>query len=208
MDSVSIMRDETAQLAGRNINSRIANRVRTLRTGLGLSLDALAAKCGVSRSMLSLVERGESSPTAVVLEKIATGLGVALATLFDDSTASASPVSRRAERTAWRDPQSGYVRRNISPPNFPSPIQIVEVVLPAGARVAYESGARDVNMHQQIWVQSGSLEVTLGRVTHRLAEDDCLAMQLNEPTAFRNRTRKPARYAVIIVTERARAARR
>ncbi|HTT10966.1 MAG TPA: XRE family transcriptional regulator [Burkholderiaceae bacterium] len=202
------MRDETAQLAGRNINSRIANRVRTLRTGLGLSLDALAAKCGVSRSMLSLVERGESSPTAVVLEKIATGLGVALATLFDDSTASASPVSRRAERTAWRDPQSGYVRRNISPPNFPSPIQIVEVVLPAGARVAYESGARDVNMHQQIWVQSGSLEVTLGRVTHRLAEDDCLAMQLNEPTAFRNRTRKPARYAVIIVTERARAARR
>jgi transcriptional regulator with XRE-family HTH domain len=173
-----------------------------------MTLDALAAKCGVSRSMISLVERGESSPTAVVLERIATGLGVPLATLFDDSSAPASPVSRRDDRTPWLDPQSGYVRRNISPANFPSPIQIVEVVLPAGARVAYETGARDVSIHQQIWVQEGSIELTLGSVTYRLAEDDCLAMRLNEPTVFRNRTRKPARYIVIVATERSRAPRR
>ncbi|HUL05742.1 MAG TPA: helix-turn-helix transcriptional regulator, partial [Candidatus Acidoferrum sp.] len=54
------------------INARIAGRVRALRADRGLSLDALAAKSAVSRSMISLVERGESSPTAVVLEKIAT----------------------------------------------------------------------------------------------------------------------------------------
>ena len=197
-----------APRVGQDINSRIAMRVRALRADLGMSLDALAAKCAVSRSMISLVERGESSPTAVVLEKIATGLGVSLATLFEDSTASASPVSRRDERTSWRDPQSGYVRRNVSPANFPSPIQIVEVVFPAGARVAYETGARDVRIHQQIWVQEGRIEVTLGRVTHCLSEGDCLAMQLNEPTAFHNRTRKPARYVVVIATERSRASRR
>ena len=52
------------------------------------------------------------------------------------------------------------------------------------------------------------LEVTLGSVIYRLAEDDCLAMQLDEPTAFRNRTRKPARYLVIVAGERARASRR
>ena len=131
-----------------------------------------------------------------------------LATLFDDPGAPAEPMSRRQDRTPWRDPQSGYVRRNISPANFPSPIQIVEIVLPAGARVAYETGARDVGIHQQIWVQEGSIEVTLGSVTYRLAEDDCLAMQLNEPTAFRNRTRKPARYLVIIASERSRPSRR
>jgi uncharacterized cupin superfamily protein len=85
---------------------------------------------------------------------------------------------------------------------------VVEIVLPAGARVAYERGARDVTMHQQIWVQEGNLEVTLGSVTYRLAPDDCLAMQLDEPTAFRNRTRKPARYIVIIASERSRAPRR
>lgn len=206
------MKDRAVAAAALDINSRIAASVRALRTDLGMTLDALAAKCAVSRSMISLVERGESSPTAVVLEKIATGLGVPLATLFGDSGAAidpmSQPISRREERTPWRDPQSGYVRCNISPASFPSPIQIVEVVLPAGARVAYETGARDVSIHQQIWVQEGSIEVTLGSVTYRLAEDDCLAMQLNEPTAFRNRTRKPARYLVIVATERSRALRR
>ena len=186
-----------------DINARIASRVRALRTALGMTLDALAAKCDVSRSMISLVERGESSPTAVVLEKIATGLRVPLATLFEDSSAPASPVSRRGDRTPWRDPESGYVRRNISPANFPSPIQIVEIVLPAGARVAYENAVRDAGIHQQVWVQEGSVEVTLGRVTHRLAEGDCLAMQLNEPSAFRNRTRKAARYLVVVAGARA-----
>ena len=182
--------------------------MRGLRAGLRMSLDALAAKSTVSRSMISLIERGESSASAVVLDKVATGLGVPLAALFDDSSAPRSPVSRRADRTAWRDPQSGYVRRNISPPGFPSPLEIVEVELPAGARVAYETGARDVSLHQQIWVREGNIEVTVGSVTHRLAVDDCLAMQLDAPTAFRNRTRKPARYVVVIAAERTRAARR
>jgi transcriptional regulator with XRE-family HTH domain len=182
-----------------DINGRIANRVRTLRAELELSLDALAAKCDVSRSMISLVERGESSPTAAVLEKIAFGLGVPLASLFEGGGASpGSPISHRADRTAWKDPESGYIRCNISPATFPSPIQIVDVVLPAGARVAYETGAREAKIHQQIWVREGNIEVTVGRVTHQLAEDDCLAMRLNEPTAFRNRTRKAARYIVVI----------
>ena len=208
LDIMSTMQDRRAAPLSRDINGRIARRVRALRAELGMTLDALAAKSEVSRSMISLVERGESSPTAAVLEKIASGLGVSLATLFDDASAPINPVSRRADRTPWRDPQSGYIRRNISPANFPSPIQVVEIVLPAGVRVAYETAARDVSIHQQIWVREGTIEVTLGSVIYRLAEDDCLAMQLNEPTAFRNRTRKPARYIVVIATERSRASRR
>jgi transcriptional regulator with XRE-family HTH domain len=202
------MRERAAATVAPDINARIAARVSSLRADLGLTLDALAARCDVSRSMISLVERGESSPTAVVLERIATGLGVPLATLFDDVSAPASPVSRREERTTWGDPQSGYLRRNISPGGFPSPIQIVEIVLPAGASVAYETGAREATIHQQVWVQEGTVEVTVGRAHYRLAEDDCLAMQLNEPTAYRNRTRKPVRYLVILSTERTRASRR
>ena len=189
-------------LDSNHINSRIAGRVRGLRSELEMTLDALAAKSSVSRSMISLIERGESSPTAVVLEKIATALNVPLASLFDDSSAAASQVSRREDRQPWRDPESGYIRRNVSPANYASPLQIVDVALPAGARVSYETGARDARIHQQIWVLEGSIEVTVGSVTHRLAENDCLAMQLNEPTAFRNRTRKAARYAVVLSTER------
>jgi transcriptional regulator with XRE-family HTH domain len=63
MDNMSIMQD-----AASDTNQRIAERVRGLRAAQGLSLDALAAKSGVSRSMISLIERAESSPTAVVLE--------------------------------------------------------------------------------------------------------------------------------------------
>lgn len=183
-----------------DINSRIAERVASLRSERGLSLEALAARCDVSRSMLSLIERGESSATAVVLEKIATGLGVTLGSLFDDARAPVSPVCRAADRTSWTDPQSGYVRRNISPANFPSPIRIVEVEFPAGAKVAYETSARDSSVAQQIWVRDGAIEVTVGKVTHKLAQDDCLAMQLDAPVTFRNRTRRTAHYVVVLST--------
>ena len=84
----------------------------------------------------------------------------------------------------------------------------VEVVLPAGASVAYETGARESRLHQQIWVQEGSIELTVGGLTHCLDADDCLAMPLNAPTAFRNRTHRPARYVVVVAAERAPAARR
>ena len=191
-----------------DINTRIAARVRSLRAERGLTLAALAARSEVSRSMISLIERGESSPTAVVLEKVATGLGVSLAALFDNPDAAANPVSRHADRAAWRDPESGYVRRNISPANFPSPIQIVEVELPAGARVAYETGVRDANIFQQIWVQQGGIDVTVGGVIHRLSKNDCLAMQLNEPVAFHNRSRRSARYIVVLAADHARHPRR
>jgi transcriptional regulator with XRE-family HTH domain len=196
MDIISTMKDR----ASVDINTRIATRVSALRAERGLSLEGLAAKCDVSRSMLSLIERGESSPTAVVLEKIATGLGVMLASLFDDPSAPVNPVSRRQDRTPWKDPQSGYVRWNISPPGFPSPLRIVEVVLPAGARVAYETSVREENVHQQIWIQEGTVELTVGRVSYRLTEDDCLAMKLDAPTTFRNPTRKRARYIVVLAT--------
>lgn len=203
-----MMQAETVLPAAQDINSRIAHRVRTLRTEAGLTLDALAAKCEVSRSMISLIERGESSPTAVILEKIAAGLGVSLASLFEDERIPPNPVSHAADRTTWRDPQTGYIRRNISPVNYPSPIQLVEVMLPAGATVAYESGARDVMVDQQIWVQEGRIELTVGDVTYGLETDDCLAMELNAPTRFHNPTDRTARYIVVITTERTRSGRR
>jgi mannose-6-phosphate isomerase-like protein (cupin superfamily) len=56
-------------------------------------------------------------------------------------------------------------------------------------------------------VLDGSIEVTLGNVTHRLAQDECLAMRLEGHTAFRNRTRKPARYLVAQASEQARVPR-
>ena len=189
--------------AASDVGRRIAKRVRELRVAHGLSLDALAGRSGVSRSMISLIERGESSPTAVVLEKLAGVFGVTLASLFAPPSAtihtSGSPVTRRDDQPLWRDPASGYVRRSVSPPG--APLQIVEVHFPPGGRVAFENGARDVRVNQQVWVLEGAIDVTLGGDRHRLREGDCLAMQLDRPTKFHNATRKPTRYAVVIVSE-------
>ncbi len=198
LDIQSIMKDDT------DVHARIAHRVHELRAAQALSLEALAARTGVSRSMISLIERGESSPTAVLLERLATGLGVPLASLFDAPAAqraTAGPVARRAEQPTWRDPASGYVRRNVSPPGTESPIQIVEVDFPPGAHVAYETGARGVRVFQQVWVLEGAVDVTVGEHTHQLKVGDCLAHQLDRPTAFHNPTRKPARYAVVLVSQ-------
>ncbi|HWZ59115.1 MAG TPA: XRE family transcriptional regulator [Gemmatimonadaceae bacterium] len=183
------------------IQDAIAQRVADLRAARGLSLEALATRSGVSRSMISLIERGESSPTAVVLEKLATGLSVTLASLFEGPRVKAEPVARHSEQVSWRDPESGYVRRNVSPSGVASPMQIVEVAFPAGARVAYETGARDVVVHQQVWVLDGSIEVTYGDTRYRLGAGDCLAMVLDRPIMFQNPTRQIARYAVVIVRE-------
>ncbi|MFO1079540.1 MAG: XRE family transcriptional regulator [Reyranellaceae bacterium] len=180
------------------INRRIAARVRELRGRRGLALEGLAEASGVSRSMISLIERGETSATAVVLERLATGLGVPLAALFDAPAAPADPVSRRRDQAEWRDPASGYIRRNVSPPGFPSPIHLVEVQFPAGAEVAYETATRPGLTHQQVWVLQGAIEITLGEAVHALAAGDCLAMVLDRPITYRNRTSRPARYAVVI----------
>ena len=191
--------------AASDLNQRIAERVRELRAAQGLSLDGLASKSSVSRSMISLIERGESSPTAVVLEKLAAGLGVMLGALFDAPAAEAQgpsgPVARRDDQPQWRDPASGYLRRNVSPPGVPQPMQIVEVQFPPGKRVAFETGGRDTRVHQQVWVLEGAIDVTLGVERHRLREGDCLAMRLDRPTMFHNPTRKRARYAVVIASE-------
>ncbi len=182
------------------LNRRIAERVRELRASRGLTLDALAERSGVSRSMISLIERGESSPTAALLDRLATGLGVSLASLFDAPRPAADPVMRRADQPRWRDPASGYIRRNVSPGNGVSPIQIVEIEFPAGARVAYDTGARGAQVHQQVWVLDGAIDVHVGDDRHALHKGDCLAFVLDRPTAFHNRTRKAARYAIAIVS--------
>jgi transcriptional regulator with XRE-family HTH domain len=185
-------------------HARLAARLSRLRAERGLTLDALAERAGVSRSMISLIERAESSPTAAVLDRLAAGLGVTIASLFaDEARADASPLARRVDQVTWRDPESGYLRRNLSPSGFPSPIELVEVVLPAGARVAYDTTSRAIGISQQVWVLKGPIELTVGEMTHHLGTGDCLAMRVDRPITFRNPADHAARYVVALSAERA-----
>jgi len=202
VDSLSIIMDTAASA---DVNHRLAERVRELRAAHGLSLDALASRSGVSRSMISLIERGEASPTAVVLEKLSVGLGVTMASLFEAAghggRPAGGPLARRDHQPQWRDPASGYVRRNVSPPGVPQPMQIVEVHFPAGGRVAFETGSRELRVYQQVWLLEGAIDITLGGERHRLREGDCLAMQLDRPAMFHNPHRRAARYVVVMASD-------
>ena len=184
-----------------DLEHRVAARLRQLRADQGRTLDELAKQSGVSRSMISLIERAESSPTANVLDKLAASLGVTLAALFaEPERPDAVPLARRADQSEWRDPATAYLRRNLSPPAFPSPIELVEVILPAGTRVAYDTASRLSIVDQQVWLLEGAIDVTVGDRLPHLAAGDCLAMRVDRPISFHNPATEAARYLVALTT--------
>jgi transcriptional regulator with XRE-family HTH domain len=185
-------------LSDADIDHRIAARIRELRAERGLTLEGLAGLAEVSRSMLSRVERGESSPTAQLLGKICNGLGITLSVLFAPTQAPASPLARHADQPTWRDPGTGYLRRTVSPAGTGSPVDIAEVVFPAHASIAFDSQRLVGGADQHVWVLDGTLELVVGEETFRLQRGDCLMTRFDSPVVFRNPTARPVRYAVIV----------
>ncbi|KQU54645.1 DNA-binding protein [Bosea sp. Leaf344] len=181
-----------------DLDRRLGQKLKAARQARGWTLEDLAGRTGVSRAMVSRVERGESSPTATLLMKLTTGLGISLSSLFGDRAAG-GPVARRAEQPVWQDPASCYVRRNVSPAGSGSDINIVDVEVPAGARIVIDRSRPPGRTDQQVWVLDGVLELTLGAVTHRLETGDCLHMRLDQPIAFHNPGTAPVRYAVVLM---------
>jgi transcriptional regulator with XRE-family HTH domain len=176
----------------------IAARLKSARMSRGWTIEDLALKSGVSRAMISKIERGEASPTAATLALLAAGLSTSVASLFTDDTIPFSPLARADEHAVWIDPQSGYQRRNVSPSAARGSAEIVDVYFPAGARVLMENHVGWHGITQQIWMLEGEMELTIGEDVQRLATGDCLFMQNDQPVTFFNPGRAPARYAVIL----------
>ncbi|HEV3429650.1 MAG TPA: helix-turn-helix domain-containing protein [Paraburkholderia sp.] len=185
-----------------NVEALLAKRVRDLRKAHGHTLDDLAEASGVSRSTISLIERQEISPTAVVLNKLADALGVTMATLFTDDAHSAAqePLARRADQQTWKDPATGYLRRHVSPAGFDSPLELVEVHFPPGESVTFDNVTRHSVTHQQVWLLEGEMSISVGETAWQLNAGDCLAMVLDQQIVFHNPGRKPARYALALTT--------
>lgn len=179
------------------LDRAIGERVRALRAARGLTLEVLADKSGVSRAMLSRIERGESNPTAQLLGRVCAGLDVTLSALFAETERAASPLARRADQVVWRDPATGYVRRAVTPPNSGAAADIVDVEFPPGASVTMES-SRTPALDQQIVLLAGRMDITVGDATHRLEAGDCLYMPLGQPVSFHNPGTKTAHYLVVV----------
>lgn len=185
--------------AEHSVDAAIALRLKGLRSAHGLTLEELAERSGVSRAMISRIERAEASPTAALLARLSEALGLSLSAFFaDEDQAEPSPLSRRADQKLWRDPLTGYVRRAVSPPGMPSRVDIVEVEFPAHARVSFPPREESRVMTQHVWLFEGVLDMVIGDTVHRLQPGDCLYMHIGDAFDFHNPSDRPARYAVVL----------
>ena len=180
------------------LNTQIAARLKALRLERRMTLDDLATASGVSRAMLSRIERAEASPTAVLLSRICVAFGLSLSSFFAETEKASDPLVRRADQPVWRDPQTGYLRRAVSPTGSPARSDLVEVEFPAGARIDYPALTGEPPMMQYVWLFSGQMEMTANGRTYPMAAGDCLFMTLSDPHAFYNPGPGPAHYAVVV----------
>jgi transcriptional regulator with XRE-family HTH domain len=174
----------------------LAQRLRREREQRGWALSELARRAAVSKSMISKVERGEASPTASLLGRLAGAFGTTMSSLLAEQPGS-ERLTRRGDQSLWKDPATGYLRRAICPPGA-GRIEVTEVTLPAGARVAFPKEAF-VFLDQQIWTLRGTLHFAEGAVVHVLRRGDHLTLGPPSDCMFENRQKSACIYVVMLV---------
>lgn len=155
----------------------LAARLRTEREARDWSLSDLATRSGVSRAMISKVERAEASPTAALLGRLSGAFGLTVSALLaraEGDASGAGRITRGGAQPVWRDPGTGYLRRAVSPPGAEP--ELVHIELPPHARVAYPAAAYTHLRGQTIWLLEGELQFREGSVEHQLAAGDCLTL--------------------------------
>jgi len=178
------------------IDSTVAARIRGERASRRWSLDELAARSQVSKAMISRIERAEASPTAALLGRLSAAFGITLSAFFADDRPRRGAV-RRADQPVWRDPASGYLRRQVAAsPTIP--VEMTEVELPPGAAVSFPAGSYGF-MSQIIWVLAGRLAFVEGSITHDLGPGDSLELGPPADCTFRNDGAAACRYLVVVL---------
>ncbi len=177
-------------------SARIARRVRLERETRGWSLADLAEHSGVSKATISKIEREEVSPTAVVLVRLAGAFDLTLAGLLLRAEGEGQRLSRAAEQPVWRDPATGYRRRQVfCRPDHP--VEVVQVELPPGQQVALPASSY-AHIRQAVWVQGGELVILEDGERHILSAGDCLGFGPPSEVTFANETSVPCLYLVVL----------
>ena len=181
-----------------SVDQKIGRRIRLEREARSWSLTELAEKSAVSRAMINKVERGESSPTAMLLARFSGAFGLTMSTLMARAEMQEGRLLRQEDQPLWIDPDSGYVRRHVSPASD-LPMDVVHIDLPPKARVSLPASAF-LFLRQLIWVLNGTLSFAEGETTHTLHQGDCLELGGPNDCVFANEGDEPCRYAVIVLT--------
>ena len=178
------------------LSQRLAQRIRLERDSRGWSLADLAERSGVSKATISKIERAEVSPTAVVLVRLASAFDLTMAGLMLRAEGLGERVFRAADQPVWRDPDTGYLRRQVfGRPDHP--VELVRVEMPARQRVTLPASSY-THIRQALWVLSGSLVITEGGTRHVLAAGDCLGFGPPADTTFANETHTACTYLVAL----------
>jgi transcriptional regulator with XRE-family HTH domain len=181
-----------------DVERRIALRLARLRADSGWSLDALAERTGISRATLSRLERAELSPTAAMLGRLCSVFGWTLSRLMAEAETRPPHLVPAAEQPEWKDPESGYRRRAVSPPSPGLRGEVVEVHMPAGASVSFEA-APIAGLEHHLWMLEGALSLEVDGALFRLRPGDCLRYVLAGPSRFQNTGKREARYVIAMV---------
>lgn len=170
----------------------LGERIRHERARRQLSLNELAAKAGVSRSMLSAVERGSKAPTVLVLDRIATGLDTSIARLLGEEQAGRVIVLRHDEQEVARD-RAGWERRILSPVLPGVEFELMRTTIGprvnAGVFSPHAPGSREY-----LAVERGTLRLTLDGVAHTLRAGDSIYYAGDCRHAFENPAAQPCVY--------------
>lgn len=180
-----------------DLDRRIGGRVMACRKARGLSLAALAEASGVSKAMLSRVERAESSATAALLGRVAAGLGVSLSELLVEPAPARERLHRHAAQPTWRDPAQGWRRRQVAPFEPAIGVQLVEVELPRRTRVDYPPW-QGSPYAERLWLLDGRLRITWGAEVFELEPGDALDLVVDRELAFHNPGDAACRYLLVI----------
>jgi transcriptional regulator with XRE-family HTH domain len=170
--------------------------VRLERDMRGWSLADLGERSGVSKATISKIEREEVSPTAVILVRLAGAFDLTLAGLLLRAEGEGERLSRAAEQRVWRDPETGYLRKQVfCRPDHP--LEITQIEMPAGRRVALPASSY-AHIRQAVWVRKGNLVIVEGGDRHRLSAGDCLGFGPPSEVTLANESAKPCVYLVVL----------
>lgn len=182
--------DEVSQIFG--------ERVRELREAAQLTLEALSQRSGVSRAMLSKVERGEKSPTLGIATAISRALGTSLTFLTNgEEERRAVAVVKRRERHVFKDEETGFERHLLSPAIGGNATELLYHLLPphtsTGTLPSYPSGTE-----KHVVVVSGVLTVAMKAGDVVLETGDALFFEADVEHAFENHAGKKAEYYLVV----------
>jgi transcriptional regulator with XRE-family HTH domain len=171
--------------------------VRDLRRGRGLTLDGLAELSGVSRAMISKLERGEKNPTLVVAAKLAKGLGVTLSRLAGMEERHEVVVVPRERRMVMRDPETGFERQLLSPNFAGHGVEFIRNRIPEGS-TSGEFPPRRRGVEEHVVVERGTLRAVLGGEEYLLREGDAVYFEADLAHRFDNAGEGECSYYLVI----------